>query len=124
MLSILKANGSLDLSMTLTLDNKPIVVPDAIRRKPAFAAASALKFKVSGRAITIVPKESAEGDYTMETVMRIIKEAKEHPMSRRQGAALDASLMAYGAMQATKVGIKERDIPRVIHESRARRRTA
>jgi bifunctional DNA-binding transcriptional regulator/antitoxin component of YhaV-PrlF toxin-antitoxin module len=119
-------SGSPDvlLSMTVTLDNKPIVVPDAIRRKAGLRRGERVEFKVSGRAITIVPKESAESDYPMETVMRIIKEAKEHPMSRRQGAALDASLMAYGAKQAKKVGIKERDIPRVIHESRARRRTA
>jgi hypothetical protein len=56
--------------------------------------------------------------------MRIIQDAKENPRSRRQGAALDAELMAYGAKQTKKLGIKERDIPRLIHESRARRRTS
>ena len=111
--------------MTLTLDNKPIVVPDAIRRKAGLRRGDRVEFKVSGRAITIVPKEEAAGDdYPIETVMRIIKEEKAHPMSRRQIAALDKELKAYGAKQAKKVGIKVRDIPRVIHESRARRRTA
>jgi len=59
----------------------------------------------------------------METVMRIIKEAKRRPLSRAEGDAFDAELMAYGAQRAKKVGVKERDIPRIIHESRARRRT-
>ena len=109
--------------MTLTVDNKPIVVPDAIRRKAGFRRGDRVEFKVSGRAITIVPKESSADDYPLETVTGIIKEAKDHPMTRRQGEVLDAELMAYGAKQAKKVGIKERDIPRLIHESRARRRT-
>src|SRR5260370_42366711 len=109
--------------MTLSLDNKPIVVPDAVRRKAGLRRGDRIEFKVSGRAITIVPKESASDDYPMETVMRIVNEEKKHPMSARQAAALDAELMAYGAKQAKKLGIKERDIPRLIHESRARRRT-
>jgi hypothetical protein len=54
--------------------------------------------------------------------MRIIKEARENPMSPRQLAALDADLKAYGAKNAKKLGIKERDIPRLIHEFRAGRR--
>ena len=108
--------------MTVTLDNKPIVVPDGVRRKAGLRRGDRVEFKVSGRTITIVPKESPADDYPMETVMRIIKEVQEHPMSRRQLAALDASLAAYGAKQARKTGIKERDIPRIVHESRARRR--
>jgi bifunctional DNA-binding transcriptional regulator/antitoxin component of YhaV-PrlF toxin-antitoxin module len=110
--------------MALTLDNKPIVVPDAIRRKAGLRRGDRVEFKVSGRAITIVPEELAEDNYPMETVMRIIEEVKAHPMSRRQLAALNASLAAYGTKQAKKVGIKERDIPRIVHASRARRRTA
>ena len=107
--------------MTLTLGNKPIVVPYAVRRKAGLRRGDRVEFKVSGRAITIVPEESSDDDYPMETVTRIIKETKQNPMSRRQGAALDAALMSYGAKQAKKAGIKERDVPRVIHESRASR---
>ena len=110
--------------MTPTLDDKPIVIPDAIRRKAGLQRGDRIEFKVSGRAITIVPKESESEDYPMETVMRIIKETKENPMSRRQLTALNAQLAAYGAKQAKKLGIKEADIPRVIHESRARRRSS
>jgi AbrB family looped-hinge helix DNA binding protein len=109
--------------MTITLDNKRIVVPDAVRRKAGLRRGDQIEFKVSGRAITIVPKGTSRADYSLQTVTRIIKEAKGRPMSPREGAALDTELMAYGAKQAKKAGIKERDIPRVIHESRAKRRT-
>jgi len=68
-------------------------------------------------------RNGSNADYPMETVTRILKEVKERPMSRRQGAPLDVALMAYGAKQAKKAGIKERDIPRLIHESRTRHRT-
>src|SRR5690348_1433102 len=105
--------------MTLTLDNKPIVVPDAVRRKAGLRRGERVEFKVSGRAITILPKESSRNEYPVATVARIIKEAKDNPMSRRQVAAVDAELAAYGSKQAKKVGIKERDIPRLVHESRA-----
>ncbi len=44
-------------------------------------------------------------------------------MSPEQGEALDAELMAYGAQRTKKMRVKEREIPRIIHESRARRRT-
>src|SRR5437667_8963054 len=110
--------------MTLKLDTKPIVVPDAIRRKAGLRRGERVEFKVSGRAITIVPKESSRKEYPLTTVTRIIKEVKDNPMSRRQVAALDAQLAAYGSKQAKKVGIKERDIPRLIHESRARHRAS
>jgi AbrB family looped-hinge helix DNA binding protein len=110
--------------MTVTLKSKkPIVVPDSIRRKAGLRAGEQIEFKVSGRSITIVPKTPAREDYPMETVMRIIKEEREDPMSPSQLAALDAELKAYGAKNAKKLGIKERDIPRLIHEFRARRRT-
>ena len=112
------------ISMTLTLDNKPIVIPDAIRRKAGLRRGDRIEFKVSGRAITIVPKESVGEDYPMETVMRIIDEQKKKPMSARELAALNAELRAYGAKQAKKAGIKERDIPRLVHEFRKRRRTS
>ena len=109
--------------MTLTLDNKAIIVPDAVRRKAGLRRGERVEFKVSRRAIMIVPKESSAADYPMRTVMQLIKDAKKDPMGEREGAAVDAELMAYGAKQAKKLGIKERDIPRIIHEFRARRRT-
>ena len=108
--------------MTVILKEKePIVVPPAVRRKAGFRSGEEVEFKVSRRAITIVPKQSSD-DYPMETVMRIIREQKKNPMTARQLAALDADLAAYAAKRAKEAGIKESDIPRIIHESRARRR--
>jgi hypothetical protein len=102
--------------MTKTLTT-PIVVPEAVRSKAGLQRGEQVEFGVS------VPKNRTADDYPLETVMRIVKSAKKRPMSREQGEALDAELMAYGAQRAKKAGVKERDIPRTIHESRARRRT-
>jgi bifunctional DNA-binding transcriptional regulator/antitoxin component of YhaV-PrlF toxin-antitoxin module len=108
------------MAKTLTT---PIAVPEAVRRKAGLRAGQPVEFRVSGRAITIVPKEPSGGEFPMETVMRIVKEQTEKPMSPRRLATVDAQLRAYGTKQAKKVGLKERDITRIIHESRARRRT-
>jgi bifunctional DNA-binding transcriptional regulator/antitoxin component of YhaV-PrlF toxin-antitoxin module len=106
------------MSKTITT---PIVVPEAIRRKAGLRRGEKVEFRVAGRAITIVPEEISREDYPMERVMRIIREARRRPVNRAEGEAIDAGLMAYGAQQAKKAGIKERDITRIIHESRARR---
>lgn len=108
------------MAKTLTT---PIVVPEAIRRKAGLRAGQPVEFRVSGQSITIVPKEPSGGDYPMETVMRLVKEAKRRPLSPAEAKALDAELRTYGAQRAKTTGIKERDIVRIIHESRARRRT-
>lgn len=100
----------------------PIVVPEAIRRKAGLRRGENVEFKVSGRAITIVPKEAPGEDFSLETVLRIIKEEQENPMTEAEGRALGRELQAYGAKQAKKLGIKEGDIVRIIHEHRARRR--
>lgn len=120
----LKATGFYNVSMTKTLTAAPIVVPEAVRRKAGLRRGDKVQFKVSGRSITIAPETESGEDYPRETVTRIIKDAKKSPSSRRELAALDAELAAYGAKQAKKVGIKERDIVQVIHESRARRRAS
>jgi hypothetical protein len=88
--------------MAVTVKNKrPIVVPDTVRRK-------------AGR-----PPPPAGNDGS-DLVMQIIEEAKRNPMTAKELAAENARLMAYGARQAKKAGIKERDVPRVIHDSRSR----
>jgi|SRR5579872_243301 len=111
--------------MTKTLTNVPIVVPEWVRRKAGFRRGDKVAFRVSGRSITIVPEgTSRDGDYPLDTVIGLIKEAKKNPMSRAELGAENARLMAYGARQAKKAGIKERDIVRVIHESRSRRRSS
>jgi bifunctional DNA-binding transcriptional regulator/antitoxin component of YhaV-PrlF toxin-antitoxin module len=112
--------------MTVTLKNKkPLVVPDAVRRKAGLRSGDQIEFKVSGRVINIIPKPPAvEDEYSLKTVTQIIEQAKRNPMSSAEFRAENARLLAYGARQAKKVGIKERDITRVIHESRSRRRTS
>jgi AbrB family looped-hinge helix DNA binding protein len=106
--------------MAVTVKNKrPIVVPDNVRRKAGLRAGDQLEFKVSGRVIQIVPKPPA-GHYSSELVMQIIEEARRNPMTARELATENSRLMAYGARQAKKAGIKERDVPRVIHDSRSR----
>jgi bifunctional DNA-binding transcriptional regulator/antitoxin component of YhaV-PrlF toxin-antitoxin module len=108
--------------MPKTLKNTPIVVPEAVRRKAGLRRGEPIEFKVSRRAITIVPKAPFSEDYPLETVTRIIKETKENPLTHRQAAALEAELQEYGGKRAKKANVKERDIPQLIHESRARRR--
>jgi bifunctional DNA-binding transcriptional regulator/antitoxin component of YhaV-PrlF toxin-antitoxin module len=110
--------------MTKTLTNTPIVVPEAVRRKAGLRRGDKVAFTVSGRSITIVAEDASREEYPLETVMRLVKDAKKNPMTRAEIRAENARLMAYGARQAKKVGIKERDIPRVIHESRSRRRSS
>ena len=108
--------------MTVTLKTKTeITVPKSIRQKAGFKPGDKFEFKVSGRVITIVPKVQPGDEYSLEAVTQIIEDARKNPMSPRKLAAEDARLMAYGARQAKKAGIKEGDIPRVIHESRSRR---
>jgi bifunctional DNA-binding transcriptional regulator/antitoxin component of YhaV-PrlF toxin-antitoxin module len=109
--------------MTVILNNKrPLVVPDAVRRKAGLRTGDRIEFKVSGRMITIVP--TVNDEYVTPRVTKIIEDAKRNPMTRAELRAENAKLMAYGARQAKKAGIKERDILRVIHESRTRRRTS
>jgi len=87
--------------MAVTVKNKsPIVVPDGVRRKAS------------------VPKPP--GCSGSDLVMQIVEDAKTNPMTARELATENARLMAYGARQAKKAGIKERDVVRVIRESRSR----
>jgi bifunctional DNA-binding transcriptional regulator/antitoxin component of YhaV-PrlF toxin-antitoxin module len=110
--------------MTKTLTSAPIVVPEAVRRKAGLRRGDKVAFRVSGRSITIIPEGASREDYPLETVTRLIKQAKKNPMSPAELRTESRRLMAYGSRQAKKVGIKERDITRVIHESRSRRRSS
>lgn len=61
-------------------------------------------------------------------VMDLIREAKEeqaeHPMSVEEMLKEDEDLVRYGARQAKKLGIKPKDVNRIIYESRKRRGVA
>jgi bifunctional DNA-binding transcriptional regulator/antitoxin component of YhaV-PrlF toxin-antitoxin module len=109
--------------MTKTLIT-PIVVPESVRRKAGLRRGERVEFRVAGRSITIIPEKATGKAYSVGAVARIIKEAKKTPMTRQELAGLDAELATYARKTAKKVGIKETDIPQIIHESRARRRTS
>ncbi|MGH7963603.1 MAG: hypothetical protein ACRERD_17560 [Candidatus Binatia bacterium] len=67
-----------------------------------------------------------EEPYDEAWVMRLIEEAKEeerlHPMTQEEIEKEEEELRRYGAAQSKKLGIKEKDIDRLIHEFRARQR--
>jgi bifunctional DNA-binding transcriptional regulator/antitoxin component of YhaV-PrlF toxin-antitoxin module len=46
--------------MTLKLEKAPIVIPDSIRRKAGFRRGESVEFRVSGRTITVIPKQTAD----------------------------------------------------------------
>jgi hypothetical protein len=52
------------------------------------------------------------------------REQKKNPMTPPELLAESDRLARYGARQAKKLGIKERDIVGIIHQSRARRRAS
>jgi hypothetical protein len=64
-------------------------------------------------------KPQVSGD--LYALLRTIADAKTHPLSASELEAEDKRLMRVGAAQANKVGSKERDAVRLVHESRARR---
>jgi len=69
-------------------------------------------------------QRATRADLDLDLVTRLIAEAKDHPMAETDLRRENARLMAYGARQAKKAGIQERDIPRTIHASRSRRRAS
>lgn len=53
--------------ITVVQTNKPIVVPDSLRRRAGIKAGDRLEFKVSGGIINIIPElPSADDEYTPE----------------------------------------------------------
>ena len=60
----------------------------------------------------------------LDLVMQLIADAKASPLPEADLRAEYARLTEYGARKAKEAGIKERDIPRIIHASRSRRRAS
>ena len=100
-----------------------IGVPDAVRRKAGLRPGERVEFRASRRVIKIVPVEP-EKDYSTSEVVKILTDAQKRPIDPKKGKTADKRLMEYGAAQVRKLGLKEADIPRIVHESRARRRTS
>jgi hypothetical protein len=55
-------------------------------------------------------------------VMEIIRRAKAEPMREEERDREDKRLLVFGAAQSKKLGIKAKDINRIIHENRLRHR--
>lgn len=67
-----------------------------------------------------------EEQYDEAWVMRLVREVEEEdrirPMTQEEIEKEEEELRRYGVAQSRKLGIKENDIDRIIHEHRARRR--
>lgn len=61
----------------------------------------------------------------IEDVIQEVKEEEaRQPMSQEEMLRQSRELAQYGAAQANKLGITPKDIPRIIHDTRQRRRNA
>jgi hypothetical protein len=69
-------------------------------------------------------RQDADDPFSDERIMEIIEDAKRNPMTPEQAEAADRELAEYGANQAKKLRIKERDIPDFIHRLRAGNRAS
>ena len=100
------------MTVAVKNDNKtPLIVPRAVRRKAGFKSGEELEFKASEGMITIIPKGPSPGNDPIDSLLKIIEEAKRNRIGSRELAVVNADLMAYGSRQAKKFGIKESDIP-------------
>jgi metal-responsive CopG/Arc/MetJ family transcriptional regulator len=73
-------------------------------------------------------KRHPEPEIDQKWVIQVLREAQEeekrNPMTDEEAMAISEELMRYGAQQAKKMGITLEDVDRIIHEERARRKTA
>ena len=65
-----------------------------------------------------------KGQNDLAQIATILADAKSEPMTAKNLRAEEKRLLEYGARQAKTLGIKERDVVRIIHESRAGRRAS
>jgi hypothetical protein len=70
------------------------------------------------------PRQDADDPFSEERILEIIEDAKRNPMTPEEAEAADRELAEYGAGQAKKDRIKERDIPEFIHRLRAGNRAS
>jgi hypothetical protein len=68
-------------------------------------------------------KDAERLDEDLFWVEQTIMDAKTNPLTPSAFEAETKRLTAYGAKQAKKLRVKERDVVRRIHESRAARKT-
>ena len=110
-----------------TTKNVSITMPVAMVRETARLA------KRENRTISELVREALRQYKTnsgrkhqddLAQIASLLAEIKKKPMTEKDLRAEEKRLMEYGARQAKKLGIKERDVVRIIHESRASRRAS
>jgi metal-responsive CopG/Arc/MetJ family transcriptional regulator len=67
-------------------------------------------------------RAQVEDRWLEELIQEVKEEEARHPTSREELLKEEPELAQYGAEQAKKLGIKSKDINRIIYESRKRRR--
>jgi metal-responsive CopG/Arc/MetJ family transcriptional regulator len=67
-------------------------------------------------------RAQVEDRWLEELIQEVKEEEARHPMSQEELLKEEAELAQYGAEQAKKLGIKSKDINRIIYESRKWRR--
>jgi Ribbon-helix-helix protein, copG family len=70
------------------------------------------------------PEPEIDDEWVMQVLREAQEEEKRNPMTDEEAMAISEELMRYGAQQAKKMGITLEDVDRIIHEERARRKTA
>jgi metal-responsive CopG/Arc/MetJ family transcriptional regulator len=61
-------------------------------------------------------REEFDEEWVMQIVREVEEEDRLHPMTQEELEREDNELLRYGAAQAKKLGIKDKDIDRLIHE--------
>jgi metal-responsive CopG/Arc/MetJ family transcriptional regulator len=69
-------------------------------------------------------REDRRASDEFASIYRMIADVKNNPLSPTELEVENRRLMKVGAALGKKAGIREREVVRVIHESRARRRSA
>lgn len=106
------------------------VPPSIARQVERFAKAEQrTKSELFREMVRVYERYREQGEeYDEEWALNVMREAQEeerlHPMSPEEHRREEEELLRYGAAQARKMGIKDKDIDRIIHENRKRRRNA
>ena len=67
-----------------------------------------------------VQREQEELHWVNQLIEQARREARASPLTPEELLAEEKRLARYGSRQAKKLGVKESDVVRIIHESRAR----
>ncbi len=69
-----------------------------------------------------IQREQEEERWVLTLIREAQDEERQHPLTPEEIRTEDEELNRYGEAQSKKLGIKEKDITRLLHEYRTRRR--